>query len=127
MSQDIGFGLRKPEDGDKNFWDELERLFDKMVQHTHNGVDSLTVNLSDLVKPNQILSSVDWVPVIDRGYVQSVTLPTGLNLENTEIEVKINAGPKQYTIINPTMEPTSLTTFDIIVNDNSLELNLLFS
>lgn len=126
MSIDIGYGLRKPEDGDKNFWDLIENLFDAFVGHTHDASNSPSVPAANIVKKISTLASADWTPVAGIGYIQTITVPSGVSLDKSEPVFYISSGPSIYKRIYPTVNPTSLITMEVTVNDNSLELKVIY-
>lgn len=126
MSVDIGYGLRKPQDGDKNFWDNIEDLFDAFVAHSHDGQNSEVIDSSGIVKPSQVIAANDWVAVPHKGYQQTIAAPVGVSLDKQQPVFYVNSGPETYKRVHPTVNYTSLTTMEVMVNDSSLELKVIY-
>lgn len=129
--QILSNNVRKPEDGDAgNVWSDALEINADLLNDLITTVGDLT--LSDISKTSQTLFSANWTEVIDgglysgRGYKQNVLAPAGISLDNVNMRFRIISGPKTNRFIYPTIEPTSITTFDIIVNDNTFDLEIIY-
>lgn len=123
------YGVKLMEDGDKGQvpFDAIVDNFEHYRDHTHNGSDSARVLASSLTKGTLNLASGDWTSVAGgRGYKQTVTCPGAYTLANCVMRFRIRTGSGIYKIIHPTIVPASATQFDVIVNDNSLDLEVSF-
>lgn len=125
--------IRVPEDGDAgNVWSDALEYDMTELNSLITQVDNLSI--TDLVKPTKTITSANWVDVLDgpvgleagRGHVQTVSLDAGISLDQVNMRFRVLNGPKINRFINPTINPISLTAFDIIVNDSTLDLEILF-
>ena len=125
--KNIGHGIFLPEKQDRGseIFNALKDLFYKVVQHTHNGVDSPAVDTKTMFTNEIILDKANWTAV-SAGYEQSITLPTGRTLENSIIRFFINEGPMVHQEIFPTIKPDSLNVFKIKLNSNQFGIKLVF-
>jgi hypothetical protein len=123
-------GVKKPEDGEKGqpVFSALNGNFDILNDHTHDGSDSEQIPSSNLSKGSVNLSSGDWGSLLSdgSGYKQTVTLPGSYTLANCTLRFRVRTGSKLNKYIHPTMLPLSLTQFEVVVNDSSLDLEVLF-
>ena len=124
--QTLSNNVRKPEDGDAgNTWsDGLEYNCDAL-NDLITTVNNLTIG--DITKPSQTIDKANWaVDVNGKGYKQSVTMTGGLSLDQVNMRFRVTSGANVNKFIFPTIEPTSLSTFDLIVNDSTLDLEILY-
>tara|TARA_Y100000296_G_C5180060_1_gene263661 strand:+ start:2310 stop:2693 length:384 start_codon:yes stop_codon:yes gene_type:complete len=125
--EQLQFGLRKPQTKDKGseFFPALEELFDWVVAHKHTGSDSQSLSVTNIVRETVTLSSNDWTGVT-QGFTQVVDMPSGLSLNNTVPTFKIVSGSQEGTRIYPTVNRITDTQFEVIINDNSFDLEVSF-
>lgn len=123
------YGVKLPEDGDKGqpVFNAINSNFQILRDHTHNGVNSAKIASSDLAKSAVNIDKVNWVASSGGiGYEQTVTLPGVYTIANCTFRFRIRTGANQSKIIHPTVIPSSLTQFKVIVNDSDLDLEVLF-
>lgn len=123
------YGIKIMEDGDKGqpVFDAMNDNFEWSRDHTHNGSNSAQIASSALTKGSVNLNTGDWVSIAGgRGYEQTVTCPGVYTLANSQIRFRVRSGTHIHKIIQPTIVPSSVTQFKVIVNDSSLELEALF-
>lgn len=124
------YGYKKPQDGDTGapVFSALNANTDLVVAHAHNGSDSAAIASSNLSKGTSTLSSGGWVAASapNSGWKQTVTMPGVYTLANCTLRFRVTSGANQHKIIHPTIIPASATVFDVIVNDNSLNLEILY-
>jgi hypothetical protein len=90
----------------------FERNWQKVNDHTHNGVNS-----AQIANTTATVSSASWGSDLGGGrYRQLITLPGTMQFDSTRIEVRRSTGQMAY----PTIEKVSATTFYIYTNDNSV-------
>jgi hypothetical protein len=120
-------GIRVPEDGDAgNVWSDALEYDMEQLDATIGNLQSIAI--TDIAKPTQTIDSANWtVDLGGKGYKQTVSMPAGLDLSKTIMKFRVTSGPKVNKTIYPTIEPLSLTSFDLIVNDNTLNLEILYS
>ena len=124
--QTLSNGVKKPEDDDSgNVWsDGLEANAEFL-----NDLITTVNNLSsvNITKPSKTLDKADWITDLDgKGYVQLVEMPVGSSLDIVNMRFRVTSGAKLNRFINPSIIPTSLTTFNLVVNDPTLDLEILF-
>ena len=119
-------GITVPED------DEAGNVWSDAIEYDLEQLDSLFTligNLSsaDITRPTSSLNPASWNTRPDgRGYDQIVEVPTGITLDKTEVIARIKSGPNIHTRVAATIEPSSLTVFTIIVNDPTLDLEIIY-
>ena len=125
--QTLSHGVKKPENGDVGapIFAAINGNADILNDHTHDGTDSEKVLSHNIEKNATTLPTASWVAG-DRGFSQTVTCPGSVTLDKVALRFRIKSGSLQHQFVNPTVEPTSLTSFVVIVNDSSLELECLF-
>jgi hypothetical protein len=124
--QILSNNIRKPEDGDAgNTWSDGLEYNAEQLNALISTVNNLTI--ADITKPTQLIAKENWaVDAGGKGYKQSVTITGGLSLDQVDMRFRVTSGTKLNRFINPTIDPTSLTTFDLIVNDSTLDLEILY-
>lgn len=124
----LQYGYKKPEDGDTGdiFCPALADNVDLIVAHSHDGINSKTISTAGITKPDKIIAgSGAWSAVSGKGlYQQTITLGSA-TYENTRFECRIGSGSTGAgNIIFPTIEYVSGSSFTIIVNDNSINVDV---
>jgi hypothetical protein len=123
------YGVKIPEDGDQGpvVFPALELNAELFRDHVHTGSDSGAIACRYLTKGSVALVSGDWVATgSTNGWKQTVTCPTGYTVAGSNWTVKVTSGADQGATIYPSIVRQSATTFDVIVNDNALNLTILF-
>lgn len=120
-------GVKTPETGDKGtvVFTAINGNFTILNDHTHDGTDSEQILSESISKQAVNLPTASWVAGA-RGYSQTVTCPGSVTLDKVALRFRVRAGTHQHQFIHPTVEPTSLTSFVVIVNDSSLDLEVIF-
>lgn len=124
--QTLSNGVKKPEDGDSgNVWSDGLEENAEILNDLITTVDDLTI--ADITRPKTVLDSASWVVAAEAtGYKQIVLMPLTVSLDKVDMRFRITSGPKTNRFIHPTILPTSLTTFEIIVNDSTLNIEILY-
>jgi hypothetical protein len=120
-------GAKQGESGDVGapIWSAFNSNAQILNDHTHDGTDSEQINSEDINKQAVTLPTASWVAGA-RGFSQTVNCPGSVSLDKVGLRFRVKSGSLQHQFVNPTVEPTSLTSFVVIVNDSSLELECLF-
>lgn len=123
----IGYEIYLPETQDRGseIFNALKDLFYKVVQHTHDGVNSPSIDTKSLFSNEIQVDKSNWVAV-SGGYEQSITLPTGRTLENSVLRFFIADGPDIHKQVYPTINPDSLNVFKVKINTNQIGLKLVY-
>ncbi|MBX3017981.1 MAG: hypothetical protein KF767_08835 [Bdellovibrionaceae bacterium] len=128
MSITLSKGVKKPETGDRDFWNDLEDNAQLQNDHNHDGVNSEKISPGDLDKTVQDIAQVSWVAVSGEPgtYKQTITVPAGHTLANVQMKFFVNGGGEDGFEVHPTIRKASSTTFDIFINDNSVALKAVY-
>jgi hypothetical protein len=120
-------GVKQPESGEKGapVFSALNSNAQILNDHTHDGTDSELIDSIHIEKHATTLPTASWVSGA-RGFSQTVTCPGSVTLDKVALRFRVKSGSLQHQFVHPTVEPTSLTSFVVIVNDSSLELECLF-
>lgn len=126
MSNTLSKGYKKPEAGDRgsSWFSDLEDNIDLSNSHEHNGTDGEKIKSKNVSSTTSSVASGDWGA--DSGgstYSVTVTFPTGVTFENHSITVIDDATGDH---IFPTITKASATTMTVTVNDNSLDLTIIY-
>lgn len=124
------YGYKIPENGDTGapVFAALGGNATLVDAHTHNGINSAKITSSDLQRSTISLPSGSWVATSDgTGFKQTVTCPGVYTLANSSFRFRVSSGAHANKIIHPTILPISVTSFEVVVNDSSLNLDILFT
>lgn len=127
--QTLSNGYKKPETGDKGsvFFPALEDNIQRVNDHTHNGTDSEKLNANSVDAVNQSILNASWVTAGGGLYKQTVTLPGTLQFDTTTMMFRINSGSDAGHVVYPDVKKITANTYDIWINDNSIDLEAHYS
>lgn len=132
MATTLSYGFQKPATGDKGsvFWPILESDIQKLNDHTHNGSNSSKLTAVASTAIVQSVSSASWVAQGDGTYRQTITLPASLTssggtYDDYNIQIRNAAASKDILFL--TVSKATSTTFYIDINDNSLDLKVVYT
>lgn len=119
------YGRIKPETGDRGstFFPALETNIDKCEAHDHDGVTGKKIASKSLTSTTSTIQAADWSA--DQGgstYFTDVTLPSGVTFENHVLGFIDASGCHIF----PTVEKQSATVMRVTVNDNTLDLTVVY-
>ena len=123
MSTTLTYGYKKPDTGDKgsSFFPDLEDNIDRLNGHSHDGNDSVKLPPTSLSKSSQTIASTSWVATSGGTYKQTVTMPSGILYDDVIMMFKVSDD-----IIHPTVEKVTASTYDIYINDNSVDVMAIY-
>lgn len=123
-------GYKKPQTGDRGstYFPALEYNIDRQDSHKHDGTDGVQINPKDLNHQVTSISSASWAAVAGQAgtYSQTITMPTGYTMDLSLLQVWINGSPDDGARIFPSIVKASSNTFTIYVNDNTLNLKVIY-
>ena len=119
-------GLEIPQDGEQgNVWSKgIERNIEKQdeLMTKVNGLKS-----TDLQKPETVIDKANWdVDPDGKGYVQTISVPTGILLDSVSMKFLISSGSRLNQEVYPTVIPLSTTVYKVLVNNDTLDLKVLY-
>lgn len=127
MATTLSKGYKLPVKGERNWWGTLTDNWTRMNGHSHDGLDSALVLSSNISKVTSDISSASWGSATDGIYTQRITFPTGITFPKVAIRVYATTGGVVTDEVFPKIVRFSDTQFDISVNDNSLDLKVVYA
>lgn len=129
MATILGYGFVKPDVGDESstqWMVDHRNNWQKVNDHTHNGVDSALISIPSTVKVVQSYAAAGWALVADGVYAQTVTMPVGYEYENAFFEHMITNGTYTDCEWNPRTFKTGLASYLIYSNDNTITFDVRY-
>lgn len=125
MATTLTYGLIKPTDGDlgSTWFDNLEANITQLDAHTHNGTNSPRLTSKSVTKETDAIASGSWGSLIGGVYSQTVTMPSGMLFADFGLEFRIDSTEE---VIHPTVVQASTTSYTVSVNDNTLNLIVMY-
>jgi len=122
MAVTLSNGYVKPQSGDRGsvFFPILENNIQRLNDHTHDGVNSNKIPPSSFTVVSSAISSANWGSATNGIYSQTITVPAGIAEINEYGVYFYNAANGHRLLL--TMERASATTYNVFINDNSLNL-----
>lgn len=124
----LSYGIKKPQTGDygTTFWPAMEANFQQQNDHTHNGVDSAILSSTSINPTSASILAASWVLVSAGTYRQLVTTPPSITFDSYGMAFRITNGSDIGYEIHPTILKVSATTYYVYVNDNTINLTVLY-
>lgn len=124
----LSYGYLKPQTGDKGsvFFPALELDIQQLNDHIHDGITSAKLTAQSIVGVSGALVAADWVATTGGTYRQLVTTPPSISFDDYGFQFVITNGADTGTVIHPTIVKVSNTTYYIYVNDNTINLTVLY-
>ena len=124
MSTTTSNGYKKPNTGDRNFWSDLEDNIDRINSHSHDGTDSEKLQSKAISNNTSVVSSASWGSVdANDNYSQTITVPTDVDIDNKIIQCRDSS---TGAVVHADVIKASSTTITITVNDNTLDLEVIY-
>lgn len=122
--QTLSYGFKLPENGDKGsvWFPALSDNIQQLNDHDHDGVDSAIISAKSILKGTVTIQSASWTADGTGRYKQTVTVPTGFNMDDFSITVRL----QNSHIIHPSIDRVSSTSFIIYTPDNTLTYVAVF-
>jgi len=127
MSTTTPFGYKIPEVGDlaQSWMQDLTDNWIRISDHNHNGVNSRNLSITAITKLTTDILAVQWGAGDGFGnFTQLITVPGAIE-EIDEFDiffVDVATGDRLY----PDVTSVSATTFNVTVNDNSLNITATY-
>jgi hypothetical protein len=129
MPTTLTYGRKVPLDGERTFWDNLEANIARDDAHTHDGSDSAAVPAKNITHGTSSLLAANWAAVAGESgtYRQLVTVPTGYTEKSFAKAFFINSGSEDGFQFFPSVERVSDTTFYVYINDNTVDVKVVYA
>jgi hypothetical protein len=124
----LSFGFKKPETGDKGsvFFPALEDNIQQTNDHDHNGTNSKKLTAQSITGVAEDILAAGWVSLGGGNYRQLVNMPAGTVFDDYSMAFQIKNGPAAGHRINPSIEKVTVNTYYVYVNDNTIDLRILY-
>jgi len=126
MSTTLSMGYKKPDTGDRgsSFFPDLESNITLVNSHKHDGTDGVKIALKDLLRATSAVASGSWGSDLGgNSWMQTITMPTGYTFDASIISIQDDA---TGDVLYPTITKNLANSFDIYVNDNTLDLTVKY-
>lgn len=123
--QTLTYGRKLPADGDRGsiWFDALEDNIQLNDTHDHDGANSPKLSSTAIVNSTQAISNANWGSPTNGLYKQTIAMPGGLAYDTSGIQIRNTANG---AAILTTIIKITATSYDIYINDNSLNLTAVY-
>lgn len=127
--QTLSFGYLKPETGDKGsvWFPALEDNIQQLNDHTHDGITSSKISAGAIEALTQTLTFGNWNLVVAGTYRQLVTMPGALQFDTAPKRFVLDTAPYVGHEIFPSIEKVTANTFYVYINNNTLNLKVIYT
>lgn len=124
----LSFGYQKPQTGDKGslFFPALEADIQQLNDHDHDGVNSEKLTSLSITPVSDTIAHAGWIDQGGGTYKQTVTMPAGVTFDAYAMAFRIANGGNIGDEIHPSIKKNALNKYDIFVNDNTIDLTVLY-
>lgn len=121
----LSYGFKQPETGDRGtvFWPALEDVIEQTNNHNHDGSNSAKLTSSSVTTVSQSISSASWAAQGGGTFKQTVTMPGTMLYNDYAIVMKLTS---DLSHVYPTIIRTGANTYDVYVNDSSIDLKAFY-
>lgn len=121
----LSYGYKKPQSNDRGpvVFPALEDNWQRVNDHDHNGVNSKKLSATSMESIVIPVAAAGWNSLGGGFFKQTVNMPAGTEYSKKSIEVRTADG----VVIHPTVIKLSEAQFELYVNDNTLDLKVVFS
>lgn len=127
--QTLTYGLKRPDSGDKGdvFFPALEENITQLDAHTHDGVTSPKIPSSSVEAVSQNVAAASWSDQGGDIYRALVTMPGSLQFDTSTLSFEINSGSDVGSRFFPSVTRVSANSFYVFINDDSLDIKVIYS
>jgi hypothetical protein len=130
MSTTTTHGLVKPATGDRGslFWPALADAIQRLNDHTHNGSDAEYINASVITKTTNTLVAASWSAVSGQPgtYSQVETVPLGFTVDGSCPKFMVGSGSDAGAILYLSTAKLTSTTYTVYINDNTIDVKVVY-
>lgn len=126
--QTLTYGYELPETNDKGsvFFPALENNITQLNDHDHDGSNSARLTAQSITGVSQTITSGSWSATSGGTYRQLVTMPPGTTFDDYGIVFRLASGGSSGHQVNLSVEKVSASTFYVYINDNSVDVKILY-
>jgi len=127
MADTLSFGYQQPVSGDnaKEWQDALNATILQLNDHTHDGVDSSTIDPSSITTLTTTILSGAWIADGGGNFSQVVAAPAQV-AEVNDFYIKMHE-TGTGDVLYPTVERVAAASYRVRVNDNSLNITAVYT
>lgn len=124
MSTTLSNGYKLPTAGDRgsSWFSDLEDNIVRVNSHDHDGINSEKLASSNIERQTSSLVAGNWTLVADGTYKQTVSMPSGYTMTESTFKFQINSGADLGDIFYPVIDRLTDTSYDIFINDNTVDV-----
>ena len=130
MSTTLSKGYVIPATGERGtWWTDYNNNFTRVNGHTHDNSDSARIDAKNLAHGTSTIANASWAATAGQAgtYEQTITVPSGYDMATVTMAVYVNSGAEVGSLIFPTITRQSSTTYKIFINDNTLDLKVIYA
>lgn len=125
MGTTLSNGYKRPSAGDTDWWDQQEDNIQRMNDHDHDGVTGEKIAARNVTKSTSTIAASDWGSDLGgSSYSCTVSMPAGHEFDNAVFLIYDTDSGAQ---IQPTLTKVNATSFTLMVNDNTLNLKVIYA
>lgn len=117
-----------PSKGTTGWMPGYEFNVNRLNGHTHNGIDSALLTITNFTPYNVVAAAAGWVAT-GSSYAQTVTVPAGvteINNYNAEFYISATSGSAPVGArVYPVWSRVTGTTVQIFFNDNTCDVTMI--
>jgi hypothetical protein len=130
MPTTLSKGYKVPSTGERGtWWTNLTDNWTRVNSHVHDNSDSARVECKNLTHGSNTILAASWAATTGQAgtYEQTITVPSGYDVATVTMSFYVNSGSESGNMIFPTITKVTATTYKIYINDNSLDLKVLYA
>lgn len=120
------FGYFVPADGDRGqtLFDALEANWQRVNDHSHNGVNSAKLSSASIASTSQAISSANWALHTNGLYRQLISTVGGLLYENYNLMFRDSSNGDHLFLDT---EKVGASQYYVYINDNTKDLTVSYT
>lgn len=127
-SDNIAYGYKRPNIGDRlTWWADWLFNFDRLSTHKHDGTDSAKISTAALSRPTDLITAANWGTGTNGYFKQTIACPAGVSFPQAVPVFYVEGGTSNGHLIHPSIKQLSETTYEVTVNDSSLNLRVVYA
>lgn len=123
----LSYGYKLPETNDKgsSFFPALEDNITRINSHDHDNSNSKAINITSIANVTQSILPGAWVADGGGVYKQTIVMAGGTSFDDRHISFRAVNGPTGIMYLKAVR--LSGTSYEVYINDNTIELLAIYS